>query len=401
MATGLATSVFKSRIGDRLDVAANTRTKEIEQPSSTSMIRESSIDTGKALLHYLQRGPADGPVIVLLHGSGDSNYWTWREVMKRLPNNYLVLAPGFQGFGNTELPEGTKCTIDHLAGSTRDFLAAKGIDRQISIMGTSAGAFVAIMFTANNPGMVERIAVIDSYDPTALANHPRFISWVLSHPPLSMKALGFGLRHKGAFKLSLKAYEQLTEIKINDAEQSDDKKESPETKHKNTLKVYFKALRDMRKAEHKIPDEVVEGIMEYLNRIRPAFFHIISDHRRHADMYNEMLATIRERVPVRVVIHGEGDWIINPKSSKKAAELMDAKYHPIAGSRHAPYMDNLERFMEIVRTDFLPREKPQEVQIQEEQSSHQRSLMSRLLRREDRRQHQKRVHGSAAETDVA
>ena len=382
---GLATALLRSRVSDRLDNAPNLVAERRQELSTRNGIREDWIQVGSVSTHYLEKGSVDGPVIILLQPSGNADPWSWENVMRELPEKYRVIAPGFQGFGKTELPEDTKCTVENLSESVKDFLSAKGIEGPVWMMGTSAGAFVAMMFAAENPGRVERLAVIDSYDPRVLAEYPRFISWALSHPTLSLKGLRFSLRHKGLFEASLMVYEQINGTQLHEKEQSDGEKDGVDTGHRSTLKVSFNALRSMRKPGQKISNELIEGTMEYLRNIRPAFFHIISDHRRHAGMYEDMLAAIAATVPVKVVIHGAGDLVIKEEASREVAELLGAKYHPIDGSGHAPHKENTAKFMEIIRTDFLPKEEVQELQPERHQH---RSLMSRLLRRERRRQHQ-------------
>ena len=52
---------------------------------------------------YREAGPANAPVILLLHGFPTSSF-QYRELIPRLADRYLVVAPDLPGFGFTEVP---------------------------------------------------------------------------------------------------------------------------------------------------------------------------------------------------------------------------------------------------------------------------------------------------------
>jgi pimeloyl-ACP methyl ester carboxylesterase len=52
---------------------------------------------------YREAGPADAPVILLLHGFPASSF-QYRELIPRLADRYRVIAPDLPGFGFTEVP---------------------------------------------------------------------------------------------------------------------------------------------------------------------------------------------------------------------------------------------------------------------------------------------------------
>jgi len=65
---------------------------------------------------YREAGPADAPVILLLHGFPTSSF-QYREPIPRLADRYRVIAPDLPGFGFTHVPaeRGYKYTFDALA----------------------------------------------------------------------------------------------------------------------------------------------------------------------------------------------------------------------------------------------------------------------------------------------
>ena len=65
---------------------------------------------------YREAGPADAPVILLLHGFPTSSF-QFRELIPRLADSYRIIAPDLPGFGFTEVPEKRRYryTFDALA----------------------------------------------------------------------------------------------------------------------------------------------------------------------------------------------------------------------------------------------------------------------------------------------
>jgi pimeloyl-ACP methyl ester carboxylesterase len=58
-------------------------------------------------LFYREAGPADAPVVVLLHGFPTSSYM-FRNLMPALAGRYRVIAPDYPGFGSSEMPSREK-----------------------------------------------------------------------------------------------------------------------------------------------------------------------------------------------------------------------------------------------------------------------------------------------------
>jgi pimeloyl-ACP methyl ester carboxylesterase len=81
-------------------------------------------------LFYREAGPADAPVIVLLHGFPTSSFM-FRELIPRLAKRYHVLAPDHLGFGHSDAPSVTQFdyTFDALTDLTEGLVDALGLDR--------------------------------------------------------------------------------------------------------------------------------------------------------------------------------------------------------------------------------------------------------------------------------
>lgn len=81
-------------------------------------------------LFYREAGPADAPVLLLLHGFPTSSHM-FRDLMPLLTDRYRVVAPDLPGFGFTTSPPATTFayTFDHLAEVTDRFTQALGLAR--------------------------------------------------------------------------------------------------------------------------------------------------------------------------------------------------------------------------------------------------------------------------------
>ena len=128
-------------------------------------VAERAVDLGGLRMRYLEARPctpgthADDEPLVLLHGFADSAE-TWARVFGALARHRRVLAPDLPGFGRTPAPvEGLRFSVgpDYLAR----FLDALGLDRVV-LVGNSLGGAVAIRYTAQHPGRVSRLFLLNS-----------------------------------------------------------------------------------------------------------------------------------------------------------------------------------------------------------------------------------------------
>jgi pimeloyl-ACP methyl ester carboxylesterase len=74
-------------------------------------------------LFYRTRGPANAPVIVLLHGYPSSSFM-FRDLIPLLAEHYRVIAPDHLGFGLSDAPPISEFTytFESLAGLTKQLL---------------------------------------------------------------------------------------------------------------------------------------------------------------------------------------------------------------------------------------------------------------------------------------
>ena len=105
----------------------------------------------------MEAGPANAPVLVLLHGNGASSTY-WRHQFAGLCDSFKLVAwnaPGVMlsdGFAK-EWPDATD-----FADALSDFLAAIGLG-DVSIVGHSLGSRIPQCFILHHPGRVNRLAM--------------------------------------------------------------------------------------------------------------------------------------------------------------------------------------------------------------------------------------------------
>ncbi|WP_097991302.1 alpha/beta fold hydrolase [Streptomyces sp. f51] len=108
-------------------------------------------------IYYREAGPADAPVIVLLHGYPTSSFM-FRELIPLLADDYHVIAPDHLGFGHSDAPPATEFdyTFDALAELTAGLLDQLGLDRY-ALYVQDYGAPIGWRLALKNP---ERISAI-------------------------------------------------------------------------------------------------------------------------------------------------------------------------------------------------------------------------------------------------
>ncbi|MDG4664151.1 alpha/beta hydrolase [Mycobacterium sp. 236(2023)] len=81
-------------------------------------------------LFYREAGPADAPVVVLLHGFPTSSFM-FRNLIPELADDYHVIAPDYLGFGYSDAPSVDEFdyTFDALAALVAGLLAQLGVSR--------------------------------------------------------------------------------------------------------------------------------------------------------------------------------------------------------------------------------------------------------------------------------
>ncbi|GAA4586718.1 alpha/beta hydrolase [Planotetraspora phitsanulokensis] len=108
-------------------------------------------------IFYREAGPADAPVLVLLHGFPTSSFM-FRGLIPALADRYHVIAPDYLGFGLSDAPSADEFdyTFDALAGLTEGLLSQLGVSRY-AVYVQDYGAPVGWRLALNRPDAITAI----------------------------------------------------------------------------------------------------------------------------------------------------------------------------------------------------------------------------------------------------
>ncbi|WP_165926987.1 alpha/beta hydrolase [Sphingomonas sp. BK235] len=119
---------------------------------------------GEVEMFYREAGPADAPVVLLLHGFPSASHM-FRDLIPHLADRYRVIAPDLPGFGQTKAPpRGSYAyTFDALAETVGGFVEALGLTRYALYI-FDYGAPVGLRLALAHP---ERVSAIVSQNGNA------------------------------------------------------------------------------------------------------------------------------------------------------------------------------------------------------------------------------------------
>jgi 2-hydroxy-6-oxonona-2,4-dienedioate hydrolase len=118
---------------------------------------QKSVNVNGYMIRYLEDGPPDGKILILLHGLGASAE-RWSRVIPTLSRDCRVIAPDIIGFGYSDKPA-VEYTMDFFVDFFRSFLDNLGISKA-SIIGSSLGGYITSEFAIRFNHMVEKLVLV-------------------------------------------------------------------------------------------------------------------------------------------------------------------------------------------------------------------------------------------------
>jgi pimeloyl-ACP methyl ester carboxylesterase len=123
-------------------------------------VQHKSVVAAGHRLAYQEAGPADGPVVVLIHGlASDSDTWD-RAIVPMAERGLRVIALDLLGHGRSDRPAGSY-RLDDFAASLDAFFVAVGVERA-TVGGHSLGGAIAVHFGYHYPERVERLVLVSA-----------------------------------------------------------------------------------------------------------------------------------------------------------------------------------------------------------------------------------------------
>jgi len=128
----LGTNAFRRKIAffDFSQQATAPKEKPMTDIPNIPLTSAHRVEADGVQVFYREAGPADAPVILLLHGFPTSSF-QYRDLIPRLADRFRVIAPDLPGFGFTEVPaeRGYRYTFDALAKTIFAFTQALKLTR--------------------------------------------------------------------------------------------------------------------------------------------------------------------------------------------------------------------------------------------------------------------------------
>lgn len=112
-------------------------------------------------IHYEVEGPANGPVVVLVHGLG-GRAEDWRDLAPYIAKaGFRVYLPDLIGYGRSEKPADFSYSVRDEAAVVVEFMDALAL-KQVDLGGWSMGGAIAQHVAADHPDRVRRLMLFDS-----------------------------------------------------------------------------------------------------------------------------------------------------------------------------------------------------------------------------------------------
>lgn len=120
---------------------------------------KSTVDTGDISLSVYQGGPADAPVIMMLHGySSDKDVWL--RFASHLVDDYRILIVDMAGHGETGFKPEWDYSIAAQSQRLNDLLNTLKLDA-VHVIGNSMGGWIAADFSLRFPERIRSTALVD------------------------------------------------------------------------------------------------------------------------------------------------------------------------------------------------------------------------------------------------
>ena len=119
-AVTVSLSMLSPQVVARADAPVAQSTATVT--SIDTRVRYRTVEIDGITLFYREAGPADAPVVVLLHGFPASSFM-YRDLIELLAGRFHVIAPDYPGFGYSGAPpvQAFSYTFDHLADIIEKF----------------------------------------------------------------------------------------------------------------------------------------------------------------------------------------------------------------------------------------------------------------------------------------
>ena len=114
-------------------------------------------------MSYLDEGPRDAPVIVMLHGNPSWSYY-WRRLVLGLRDRYRCIVPDHVGMGRSDRPDDAHYhyTLASRVEDLATLLDAIGIAGPVTLAVHDWGGMIGMGWALAHPAQVERLVILNT-----------------------------------------------------------------------------------------------------------------------------------------------------------------------------------------------------------------------------------------------
>ena len=273
------------------------------------------IEVEDARMHYLDEGPRNAPVLLMVHGNPTWSFY-YRNLVKAFRDEYRCVVPDHVGCGLSDKPQDYDYTLRRRIDDLEGLVTHLGIDR-FSLVVHDWGGAIGMGLAARRPAAVHKLVVFN----TAAFRDTRI--------PFSInicKVPGFGdlaVRGLNGFVLA----------------------------------AQIRAIYDRSKLRGPVREAYLAPYDSWANRV--AIHRFVKDipmSPSHPtwDTLGEVEAALPEfRDRPMLIVWGDDDFCFDPHFRQRWEQLFpDAEVHALADASHFVVEDATERVIEWMR-DFL------------------------------------------------
>lgn len=121
-------------------------------------LKSRSIDVDGRTWHYLEGGPADGEVLLLLHGFGGDKD-NWPLYARYFNGSYRIIVPDLPGFGDSDIDFDADYTVTIQTERLHAFVHALNVGN-LHIAGNSMGGAIALKYALDYPDDLQSLTLI-------------------------------------------------------------------------------------------------------------------------------------------------------------------------------------------------------------------------------------------------
>jgi haloalkane dehalogenase len=114
-------------------------------------------------LHYLDEGPRDAPVVLMLHGNPTWSFY-YRKLVLALRDRYRCIVPDHMGCGLSDKPgdENYSYRLQQRITDIGTLMESLGIDRPLSLVVHDWGGMIGMGWAVDHASLVDRLVILNT-----------------------------------------------------------------------------------------------------------------------------------------------------------------------------------------------------------------------------------------------